>query len=92
MQNNETREIVLQMIFWGFMMIMFVVSIAATGYLAWNVGKLALWRMDDVACQKLQSQSVEFKDFGFYITPEEAERCADYQIDAPVERRPLFNE
>lgn len=84
MQNEEKREIVLQMIFWGFMMIMFVVSIAATGYLAWNVGKLALWRMDDVACQKLQYQAEEFKEQGFYITPGEAERCADYEIDAPV--------
>lgn len=80
------------MIFWGFMLVMFVISIAATGYLAWHVGKLALFRIDDVACQKLQHQSVQFKDYGFYITPEEAERCADYEIDAPVVHRTLFDD
>lgn len=85
MKKEETREIVLQMIFWGFMLTAFVASIAATGYMAWNVGKLMLWNLDDTACQKLQLQAEDYPQF--YITESEAERCKDYQIDAPVKSR-----
>lgn len=90
--KEERREAVLQMLFSGFMLIMFTIAVVSVAYMAWNVGKIALWRMDNVACLKLQDQAKVFKNHGFYITPEESKRCADYEIDAPVIYRTLTDE
>lgn len=80
--NEEKKEILLQMVFNGFMLVMFVVAIAAFLYLLGNVVLYGEYRQTNHVCLTLQDQAEKFDEF--YITKAEAERCADYEIDAPV--------
>ena len=82
---NQTKETILMMIFWGFMITAFTASIYASGYMAYHVGNLMLQNFDEAACLKLQQQALDFKDQGFYITQTDAERCTNYEIQAPVQ-------
>ena len=87
MQTQEQKEIALQILFNGFMLIMFTIAVVSVAYMTWNVAKIAMWKQTNHVCLTLQEQAEVFKDNGFYITQWEADRCADYKIDAPVKSR-----
>jgi hypothetical protein len=90
--KEERREIVLQMLFNAFMLIMFTIAVSSVAYMSWNVAKIAMWKQTNHVCLSLQEQAEVFKNHGFYITQWEADRCADYEIDAPIATRPVVND